>query len=106
MYRVIQEALVNAAKHAHATLVHVAVSIDDRKLRVVIEDNGVGFSVGPVDQFARHGHFGLLGMRDRVEWVGGSLVVRAAPGTGTTIEATVPLPKTRDAAAPSSSDAI
>ncbi len=90
-YRVVQEALSNAAKHAHATQVLVMVQADGSQLRVEIEDDGQGFDAGLARDFLRDGRVGLASMRERVELASGSLVVRSSPGRGTSIIAALPL---------------
>ena len=90
LYRVAQEALNNVAKHAEATLVDVSI----RKLRgavgMEIHDNGKSF-LAERALFARKiKRLGLLGMRERVEMVGGNFSIESAPGKGTTIRAQVP----------------
>jgi PAS domain S-box-containing protein len=90
LYRVVQEALINVAKHAQASLVTVNI----RKLRGVIRtevrDNGKSFEVRRVSSSKRNKGLGLLGMRERVEMVGGRFTVESSPGKGTTIRAEVP----------------
>jgi signal transduction histidine kinase len=86
LYRVAQEALNNVLKHAHAG--HVTVRLDTRDGRAALEvaDDGVGF-----EPALRGGDgFGLPGMRERVERLGGSLRVESAPGAGTRVRAEVP----------------
>jgi PAS domain S-box-containing protein len=90
-YRIVQEALSNAAKHAKATQVMVMVQATDSQLRVEIEDDGQGFDAGLARDFLRDGRVGLASMRERVELASGSLVVRSSPGRGTSIIATLPL---------------
>jgi signal transduction histidine kinase len=90
-YRIVQEALSNAAKHAKATQVMVMVQATDSQLRVEIEDDGQGFDAGLARDFLRDGRVGLASMRERVELASGSLVVRSSPGRGTSIAATLPL---------------
>jgi signal transduction histidine kinase len=86
LYRLVQEALANTAKHADAT--HVLVRMVEREDRVAltIEDDGSGF-----DPAAPSEGFGLLGMRERVALVGGELAVDASPGGGTAVRATIPV---------------
>jgi len=90
LYRVVQEALINVAKHAQAG--HVAVSI--RKLRgfirMEVQDDGKSFEVPGVLSAERNKGLGLLGMRERVEMVGGRFTVESSPGKGTTIRAEIP----------------
>ena len=85
VYRLVQEALTNVAKHAHAEHVRVAVGMTDGRLAVEISDDGVGFDAGAVTT-----GFGLAGMRERVALGGGRLTVGPA-GPGTTLRASLPL---------------
>ncbi|MFL5797226.1 MAG: ATP-binding protein [Actinomycetota bacterium] len=95
-YRIVQEALTNATKHAHASEVGVSVEAVAGSLRIEIEDNGVGFDANRARDFLRAGRVGLASMRERTELANGSFMVRSAPGQGTSIVATLPL----DVAAP------
>ena len=90
-YRVVQEALSNAAKHAQAAHVAVAVELDQVQLRVEITDDGVGFDSAHAREFLQMGRVGLASMRERVELASGTFVVRSTPGRGTTIVATLPV---------------
>ncbi len=88
-YYLIAEALTNAAKHAHASVVHVevdAVEVDegDGVLRVHVRDDGRG-GANPA------GGSGLVGLKDRIEALGGRLWLQSTPGAGTTVQATLPL---------------
>jgi signal transduction histidine kinase len=89
LYRVTQEALANVAKHARAGRVGVWLQADNGLVRLRISDDGIGFDPASVAASAlglgQQGHFGLAGMRERVEMVGGRLLVDSAPGQGTTI---------------------
>jgi signal transduction histidine kinase len=76
VYRVVQEALTNVAKHAGAGRVRVEVARDNGTVEVVVEDDGRGF-----DPTAATGGLGLTGMRERVELSGGRLEIRSRPGT-------------------------
>jgi signal transduction histidine kinase len=85
VYRVVQEALTNAVKHAHATTVEIDVTADDGGVRIVVGDDGSGFAVeDPTDGF------GLIGMRERIRLVGGRHEVDSTPGHGTIVRATIP----------------
>jgi signal transduction histidine kinase len=84
-YRLVQEAITNAVKHASAETVHVSVVEDRGKLLIAVRDHGVGF-----DPDHRGEGFGLLGMRERVELVGGRLWIDSAPERGTTVRAELP----------------
>ena len=85
VYRLVQEALTNIAKHAGATQVHVTVMDRDGEILIEIRDDGAGF-----DPQARANGFGLLGMRERLALVAGTLDVDSAPGAGTVLRATIP----------------
>jgi signal transduction histidine kinase len=90
LYRVVQSALANVAEHAHASQVKISIRQRGAIVRLEISDNGRSFSVAPVFRAKRNKHLGLLGMRERVEMVGGHFTVEAAPGRGTSIRAEVP----------------
>jgi signal transduction histidine kinase len=87
LFRIAQEALGNAVQHSRAARVSVLLERREGRVVVVVEDDGVGFD--PI--LALHsGRLGLLGMRERAEMLGGSLVVESSEGKGTTIVAEVP----------------
>lgn len=93
LYRALQEALSNVARHASATLVHLAVTVDARVVRLTVVDNGVGFGAGvDISALERAGHLGLAGMRERLVAVGGQLTVRSAERGGAVVIAEVPAP--------------
>jgi len=91
MYRVVQEALNNVVKHAEAATVTVRVEHDEGSLVCSIEDDGKGFVIKSDDIIASERGFGLMGMRERMKHLGGSLIVESEPGAGTKITAIVPL---------------
>jgi signal transduction histidine kinase len=86
VYRLVQEALTNAVKHAEASRVEVSVQGGDDEIRIAIHDDGCGF-----DLSLATGGRGLTGMRERIELFGGTIEVGSEPGKGTEITATVPL---------------
>jgi signal transduction histidine kinase len=90
-YRVVQEALTNAAKHARAGRVVVSVETTATSLRVEVEDDGRGFDSAMTREFLRQGRVGLASMRERVELANGTFVIRSSPGRGTSIVATLPV---------------
>ena len=90
-YRVAQEALTNAAKHARANRVVVSVEATPTSLRVEIEDDGRGFDSAMTREFLRQGRVGLASMRERVELANGTFVIRSNRGRGTSIVATLPV---------------
>ena len=93
-YYLVAEALTNAAKHAHASIVHVEVDTAEGDagavLRVCVRDDGRGGA-------DLAGGSGLVGLKDRVEALGGRLWVQTAPGAGTTVRAELPLGPARAA---------
>lgn len=90
LYRVAQEALVNVARHAHAREVEVRLLKVRGGVRLEIADDGRGFDVDRLMTAGWNQRLGLIGMRERVEMVGGRFSVESAPGTGTTVRAEVP----------------
>ncbi|HWX88480.1 MAG TPA: ATP-binding protein, partial [Solirubrobacteraceae bacterium] len=94
MYRIVQEALTNAAKHGHAERAVVEVHEDDMDVHVSVRDDGSGF-----DPSEHTDGFGLLGMHERVQLLDGALQVRSWPGEGTTIEASFPVKRVPGASA-------
>jgi signal transduction histidine kinase len=91
-YRVVREAIANVVKHAQAQHVCVFVNHGSEQLTLSIVDDGRGFDVAPTTrQAVRDGHLGLVGMRERLTRVGGTLNVRSTLGQGTTITCLVPL---------------
>ncbi len=88
LLRIGQEAINNAVKHARANRIEVGLNFDTRNVRLSVRDNGRGFD--PSEQIA-DGHFGLLGMRERAEQIGGVLSIDSAPERGTQIAVEVPL---------------
>lgn len=89
VYRIIQEALTNVAKHAEATRVDVSVALEGWKVVACVVDNGVGFDVPSIMRSRERG-LGLFGMQERVALVGGSFGITSLPGQGTRVVVTVP----------------
>jgi signal transduction histidine kinase len=88
LFRVVQESLTNAARHARATWVHIRLGVRQGELDLRVADNGCGFDPG-----ADHaGHYGLLGMRERALRVGARLELNSRPGAGTEVRVAMPLP--------------
>jgi signal transduction histidine kinase len=103
LYRIAQEALANAHKHARAERVDILLEQKDEGFRVRIKDDGVGF--GSPDVLRSPGHLGLTSMRERAEMAGGTCEVRSLPAAGTTVVFWVPAgPKEREA--PSAAPAL
>jgi signal transduction histidine kinase len=91
LYRVVQEALTNMAKHSQASAISVTAQRVDGCLRIAIEDNGRGFNSDSERDDITVGGFGLFGMRERLSLIGGSLNIESSPGNGTTVYASLPL---------------
>jgi len=90
LLRIAQEAVANTVKHARAREVRISLAMDDGRLRLSVADDGQGFE--QTDAFSEiGGHFGLLGMRERAERLGGKLELHSTPGQGTQVEVKVPL---------------
>jgi PAS domain S-box-containing protein len=90
VFRVLQESLTNVARHAGATQVKIALTCSSADMRLSVSDNGSGFDGSEVRTAKT---FGLLGMRERAGMVGGMLTVDSEPGSGTSIDMVVPLPR-------------
>ncbi len=88
LYRIIQEALTNVARHAQARSVSVLVERRAQDVVAVIEDDGAGFDVS---QASSDGHLGLVGIRERAELLGGSLTIESNPESGTSLYVQLPL---------------
>jgi signal transduction histidine kinase len=94
LYRIAQEALTNAAKHAEATEVEVQLFTRDRSLWLTVEDDGKGFDVeGGNVRRTTPGRIGLVSMKERVAALGGILTIETRPGAGTEILVELPLPE-------------
>ncbi len=86
--RIIQEAISNVLKHAHATEARVRLARNDDWFYITVEDDGEGFDTDAID--GAGSHYGLLTMRERAEGVGGHLSIESHLGTGTTVTAVMP----------------
>lgn len=89
-YRVVQEALTNVAKHANARSISLTARLNDGQLRIVVEDDGLGFTP-PVRPATAGRHFGLTGISERLFTIGGTLEVESSPGAGTTLFVNLPM---------------
>jgi len=91
LFRVAQEALRNALRHARARQIQVTLRLSPQEATLHVEDNGCGFVVPPrLATLGQGQHFGLVGLTERVAWVDGRLDIRSTPDRGTTITAHVP----------------
>ncbi|WP_165967172.1 sensor histidine kinase [Jeotgalibacillus sp. S-D1] len=87
IFRLIQESVQNALKHANATEINVKVEIRSNLISIVVKDDGKGFDSAEKKQ----GSFGLIGMKERVDLLAGEMAVHSTPGSGTLIMIQVPL---------------
>ena len=95
-YRIIQEALNNVAKHANATTCHVHLERQPERLRIIVQDNGVGFDTSAPRSPERRG-LGLVGMRERASHLDGSVGIESSRGTGTRVVVELPVRRVTDA---------
>jgi two-component system NarL family sensor kinase len=101
VYRIAQEALSNAYKHAQAKHISLSLIIENDELCLYVQDDGCGFLPDEVTQVtnsstsARVEHFGLTGMSERVKLLGGTLCISSEPGAGTCVAACLPLDERR-----------
>ena len=83
LYRIAQEAINNAVKHGSPSQIHIRLRIDGRQANLTVEDDGVGFEFPDIHALAASGHFGLLGMTERADAIGGRLAFgRGSMGGG------------------------
>ncbi|HEX6134468.1 MAG TPA: sensor histidine kinase [Longimicrobiales bacterium] len=91
LYRIVQEALANAARHSGARSARVDLDVGRNAVNVVVSDTGSGFSV---DQEMKLGGLGLFGMQERGAYVGGAVDIESEPGHGTRVRVTIPTVET------------
>jgi signal transduction histidine kinase/ligand-binding sensor domain-containing protein len=84
-----REALRNAVRHARAAAIHIAATYDSTRLTLEVADDGTGFDIAPT--LTDDTHFGIEGMRERIEQAGGSFAIQTGRGDGTTVRMAVPL---------------
>ena len=85
LYKSIQELLTNVMKHARASRSAVRVKREGEFIRVEVEDDGCGFDAGALESCGASDHFGLFNIRQRIQYLGGVMEIRSAPGRGTTV---------------------
>lgn len=90
VYRLVQEGLSNAAKHAYPSYVLVEITYQAQLIKIVVKDNGLGFNVKKVSEQGNRESFGLVGMRERVELLEGRMEIQSAENQGTTIVIHIP----------------
>ena len=90
VYRIIQEAFTNVTRHAKATHVHVTIQHERQTLRCSVKDNGVGFDVSSLSARTGEGGLGMIGIRERLNSVGGDFLLTSTLGRGTELVITIP----------------
>ena len=90
VYRIVGEGLRNAFRHANAKRIEVEILYDERRLRVLVRDDGKGIDPKCLSDDRRVGHYGLRGMRERAKLIGGQLTVGSELDTGTEVELNIP----------------
>jgi signal transduction histidine kinase len=90
LFRVAQEALNNVARHARATQVALEVRQQDGTVEMQVSDNGKSFHVGKTLSAKNNRRLGLIGMKERIEMIGGTLQIESSPGIGTTVRTRIP----------------
>lgn len=91
LYRITQSALANIIQHANASMVQIKIRYDPKAIQLDITDDGDGFMKRDEISFARDGHYGLLGMKERAELIGAQFILQTEKKEGTTISIHVPL---------------
>jgi signal transduction histidine kinase len=87
LFRILQEALTNVMRHAQAHTVEISLTEDEQQLCLTISDDGIGFAMHD----SRPSSFGLVGMRERVLMLGGTMTLNSEPGEGTSLSVRIPL---------------
>ena len=90
VFRIMQESLVNVARHAQASRVEITLARDDGEIRLRVADDGRGFDLS---EARKENSFGLVGLRERAHLVDGQITIDSAPGRGTIVEVRIPLPR-------------
>jgi two-component system sensor histidine kinase DegS len=104
LYRVAQEALTNVGRHAEASVAKVSIKKLNGAVDMRIKDNGRGFRDASVRRAKNNHRLGLLGMRERLEMVGGKLTISSKPGRGSVIQAQIPFAGPRGGGGKSAED--
>jgi signal transduction histidine kinase/ligand-binding sensor domain-containing protein len=97
IFRIAQESLANAARHANATQVSADLQYDSNRLVLSISDNGSGFELAE-GLLSKNGHFGIQGMRERAAQIHAQLTIESSPGNGTTVKLEAPITEGKEAA--------
>ncbi|MDF2958979.1 MAG: histidine kinase [Paenibacillus sp.] len=97
IYRLVQEAFSNVLKHAHASYITLEVTFQQQMVKIVVTDNGIGFVVESIDKKIERGsHYGLMGMRERVELLEGRMEIQSAKDAGTKVSLLIPIKESKE----------
>jgi len=91
-FRVVQESITNALRHASARRLEVRIVRSATRVSLTVADDGCGFDLGTLDEAAANGHLGVLGMRERIRARGGRFKLTSAPGAGTSVNVELDVP--------------
>ncbi len=93
LYRILQEACCNIVKHAKASVIEVTLACENNQLKLVVQDNGIGFDTNEHPELSQEKHygFGLSMMKERVILLGGTIQIKSVIGEGTTVSVEIPL---------------
>lgn len=92
LFQAARELLINAAKHSQANKVRISSHGDGKKIRIRVEDDGIGFNVSEMQPyFVKTGGFGLFNIQERLEQLGGHMEIESTPGYGTRVALVMPL---------------
>jgi signal transduction histidine kinase len=91
LFRALQEALANVARHADASAVEIGISASGGRIQLEVRDDGRGLPSRRAEDYEGRGHMGLAGMRERIGALGGTVRVEGAPGGGALVEVTLPV---------------
>ncbi len=89
IYRIISEFLTNTARHAHASQVKICIEPENQQVKITAWDNGIGFN--PDQEIGKPGHYGLLGLRERVRLANGQIEIKSSPKQGTCLTVNLPM---------------
>lgn len=91
-YRFLQEGITNAVKHSGSTQLKIHIEKNDSRIELTVSDSGQGFDTGKIEDWALMSeHFGIVGMKERLEGLGGELQISSVIGQGTLLKATIPI---------------
>src|SRR5438445_567965 len=106
LIRIVGEALRTVAQHGNARNAKVVLRYQEEQVVVTIEDDGKGFASNELDTAEERGHYGIVGMRERAEGVGGQLVVRSEGGRGPSVRASIPYRAASEEPTPAWADTV